>query len=63
MTEPFYGRVPSSNTREVTFRCNAIKEAMMLATPLHGLNVQIAHIQRVLFDKLPSALDIFTHQR
>lgn len=29
----------------------------------NALDIQVLHIQRVLFDKLPAALDILTHQR
>jgi hypothetical protein len=29
----------------------------------HRLNIQVLHVQRVLFDELPASFDVFAHQR
>ena len=41
----------------------AVLAAGFAVSKSYCLDVQILYIQRVLFDELPAAFDIFTHQR
>src|SRR5665213_843200 len=39
------------------------EQSRLLPDSVSALNIQVLHIQRILFDKLPPRLDILAHQR